>query len=411
MDRSKLRQFANLLVRVGGNVQPGQPVVVGCDVANAGIARLIAECAYDAGASEVIMNWSDEVCSQMKFLRAEEKVFDVYPDWAVRRFGHWDESGAAYLHVDSDDPDLMKNVAPERLRRHGIASSLATKEHMRAVMANSVRWSVIGAPSGAWAAKVFPGVPGEEALERLWEAIFEASRMNEGPDPVETWRRHNENFKARLDFLNGHKFRALKFRNSIGTDISVELPEGHVWCGGGDRARDGILFNPNIPTEEVYTMPLKSGVNGRAVGSKPLQFRGKLIENFELIFRDGKVVSYKAEKNGAILKNILENDEGASYLGEVALVADTSPIARMGLMFYNTLFDENAACHFALGKAYPSCIEGGGDKSEEELRDLGANDSLVHEDFMVGTADMSITGVSRDGTETPVFVRGDFISI
>ncbi|MCL2462586.1 MAG: aminopeptidase, partial [Defluviitaleaceae bacterium] len=372
MDKFKQKQFANLLVRIGGNVQPGQPVVIGSDVGNADMARLVAECAYDAGASEVILNWHDDICGQMRYLRAEEKVFETYPDWMVRRFDHWDGSGAVYLHIDSDDPDLMKDVSPDRLKKSAIAGSRATIKHMQMTMGNSVRWSVIGVPSPAWAAKVFPGLSEDEAMEKLWDAIFEASRMNEGADPVETWLRHNKNFHDRLAFLNEHQFRALKFRNSLGTDLTVELPKDHVWRGGGDMAKDGVYFNPNIPTEECFTMPKRDAVNGRAVASMPLQYQGRLIENFELTFKDGKAVSYKAEKNEEILANIMAIDEGASFLGEVALVANSSPISRMGLMFYNTLFDENAACHLALGKAYPDCVQGGEDMTEDELKARGA---------------------------------------
>ena len=408
MDKTKLKKFADLLVRVGGNVQKGQPVVISSDISSFEMARLVEDCAYDAGACEALIQWSDERSSHKWFMRADGRMFEEFPDWMVKRAAYNDDRKVAYLHVDSSDPELMKDVSPERQKKYMAVSSAAMTKHREMTMTNAVRWSVIGVPTPPWATKVFPGLSEDAAMAKLWDAIMEASRMNECDDPLEAWARHNANFKKRLEFMNGHDFKALHYKNAIGTDVMVGLPENHIWCGGGELAKDGVLFNPNIPSEEVFSCPMRDNVNGKMVASMPLSYQGKLIEDFEIEFKDGKAVSYKAGKNEEVLRNVIENDEGSCYLGEIALVGVSSPIYKMGVMFYDTLFDENAACHFALGKAYPINVKGGERMSNDELIKAGVNNSLTHVDFMVGTKDMSITGIKKDGTKVPVFVDGDF---
>ncbi|MCL2499536.1 MAG: aminopeptidase [Defluviitaleaceae bacterium] len=406
MDNAHLKKYAELLVRSGGNVQSGQLVVIGCGVEDAYFARLVQECAYDAGAKDVVMNWFDDVSVRNRYLRANSSVFDEFPQWRVDWYKHHDDRGAVYLHIDSSDPDYLSGVDPDRLRRFSKVSSMATKAHSALTMSNALRWSVCAVPSPAWAKKVFPGVP--DAVDKLWAAILKGARAD-GSDPIADWKTHSENFTNRVEYLNRMRFDALRITTGLGTDLTIGLAKNHIWAGGGDIGKDGVPFFPNLPTEEIFTMPDRMRADGRVVASMPLSRQGNLIEGFEMTFKDGLVVSYKAEKNEQTLADIFTMDEGAKRLGEVALVADSSPISRMGTLFYNTLFDENASSHLALGKAYPNNMEGSAEMAEEERVAAGCNDSLVHVDFMFGTPDMKVVGISADGHETVFFENGEFV--
>jgi aminopeptidase len=275
-------------------------------------------------------------------------------------------------------------------------------------MGNENAWCVVSIPTVAWAAQVFPAAPAEEAVGKLWEAIFKAVRVFE-EDPVKAWKEHKRNLKKQMDFLNENRFAALRFQNAQGTDLTVKLPAGHIWLAGSEYTKDGVEFTANMPTEEVFTLPEKTGVNGRAVSSKPLHYNGNLIEDFSLDFENGKIVSFTAKKGYEVLKKLIETDAGSSYLGEVALVPDDSPVSNLKLLFYNTLFDENASCHLAIGKAYKVCLQNSDGKTQAELAQMGANDSLVHVDFMIGTKDMQITGLTKNGAAKPVFQNGNFV--
>jgi len=408
MNNTSLKKYAALLVKAGANVQKGQPVVITSNIADAAFARLVQEYAYDAGASEVVIDWMDEASTRQWYLRAADDIFDTFPQWRVDRFKYFDDRGVVWLYLDSGDPDLLNGVSPDRLQRFMKARSQGTKEHAARTMSNELRWSVVALPSPKWAAKVFPDLDEDAAIEALWKAILKGARAD-GDNPIADWEVHRNNFEGRKKFLNEKKFKSLHFTNSLGTDLVVGLPKGHIWHGGGDDGQDGIPFFPNIPTEEIFTAPDRLNVTGKVVASMPLSHQGNLIEDFSITFKDGRAVEYQAKANESILKNIIEMDEGAHYLGEVALVANSSPISQMGILFYNTLFDENASSHLALGKAYPDCIENGNNMSEEELVNAGVNDSLMHVDFMFGTADMHIVGIGEDGTETVVMENGDFI--
>ena len=408
MTESRLKKYAELLVRVGGNIKAGQPVVIVSDVENAEIARLARDSAYDAGASEVIMEWTDDLSTRAKYLRAADDVFDVFPDWQVDRFKYLDDSGAAYLRIDASDPDLLNGVDPDRIKRYMKVSRTKAKAHGIRVMSGELRWSIIAVPSPKWARKVFPNMEEDKAIEALWDAILKGARAD-GDDPIADWEKHCKTFTSRIEYLNKKQFSALRFKNSLGTDVTVGLAKNHVWVGGGSTSKDGIDFCPNLPTEEIFTAPDRNNVNGTVVASMPLSYQGSLIEDFSFTFKDGKVVDYKAKNGIEMLKNILETDEGAQYLGEVALVANSSPISQMNVLFYHTLFDENASSHFALGKAYPSCVQGGNGMSEEELLKAGVNDSITHADFMFGTADMSVIGIDADGNETVVMENGELV--
>jgi aminopeptidase len=408
MDTKKLQKYAELLVRSGGNVQKGQFVVISANVDDAYFARMVQNAAYDAGASEVRMDWGDDACARTTYLRAADEVFDDFPQWRVDKLKDQDDRNAVYLHIRASDPDLFKGVDSDRLKRFTKVSRAATIEHTKLTMSSFRRWSLIAIPQPAWAKKVFPDLSEAEAVEKLWQYILKGARAD-GENPIEDWANHKKNFAARVDYLNKKNFAALRIKTGIGTDITVGLANKHVWVGGGDEDKEGIPFFPNMPTEEIFTMPDRMKADGRVVASMPLSYQGNLIENFEMTFKDGLVVDFKAEKNRDTLANIIEMDEGGGRLGEVAIVANCSPIGQMNTLFYNTLFDENASSHLALGKAYPKNMDGGDDLTTEELVAAGGNDSLVHVDFMFGTPDMCITGIEQNGTEVEFYKNGEYI--
>ncbi len=402
-----LEQYARLLVQVGINMQKNQTLVISSPIECADFARLAQIEAYKAGAREVVMRWIDEKSARISYDMAADAVFDEFPEWSKSFFNGYAESGAAFLSIAASDPEMMKGVDPKRISRQNKVRNTALEPYRSRTMSNRNTWCIASVPTTAWARKVFPGKTGEEAVEALWDAIFKAVRMDQA-DPVAAWRLHQAALNTRLAFLARHAFTSLHYRNGIGTDLVVDLPKDHLWFGGGDTCPAGYPFIANMPTEEVFTMPHRSGVNGKVVSSMPLNYNGNLIEDFWFRFKDGLVVDYGAGKGLETLKEILETDEGAKHLGEVALVPFDSPISNLGILFYNTLFDENASCHFALGKAYPTCVTGGVDMSKEALLAAGANDSLIHVDFMVGTPDLSISGIKADGFQVTVFSKGNF---
>lgn len=409
--QGKLAQYAQLVIHMGVNLKKGQTLVVNAPIECAPFARLIAQRAYDAGARDVVVSWNDEKLSKIRFLSAPDAVFDEFPAWRQKLYLDYAREGAAFVSIAASDPELLKDAEPGRVARAQKASGQALKEYRERLMSNRNPWCVVSVPTEGWATKVFPGKAADEAVEALWQAIFRTMRIEDGSDAVAAWQAHLAALEKRKDFLNRCRFKLLRYKNAEGTDFTVELPAGHIWLSGAEYAEDGRPFVANMPTEEVFTLPKRSGANGTVVSAKPLNYNGNLIEDFTLTFKDGKVVKYSAKKGEAVLKKLLEADEGAPYLGEVALVPYDSPISNLKFLFYNTLFDENASCHLALGKAYPTCIEGGGEMSKEERAAAGVNESFVHEDFMIGTQDLAITGVTRDGKEVPVFVDGNFAGI
>lgn len=409
MDKNKLQKYAELLVKKGINIQKGQILVLRSPIECAEFARLVQLEAYKAGAREVVVNWSDEQSAKLKFLYAHDEVFDEYPDWAKEFYNGYARKDAAFLSIYAEDPELMKDVDPSRMIRSQKAASTAIKEYRDRLMSNRNVWCIASIPTVAWARKVFSNANSdEEAVELLWDAIFKAIRVDQD-DPVSAWEEHLTNLKKRMKFLNDHNFKYLRVKNSLGTDLEIELPEGHIWLGGSEYTPNGIEFIANMPTEEVFTLPKKTGVNGIVYASKPLNFNGKLIDEFYLKLENGKIVDFDAKVGLDTLKELINTDEGSHYLGEVALVSYNSPISLSGILFYNTLFDENASCHLAIGRAYPSCIKNGENMSDEELEQHGVNNSIVHEDFMFGTPDLEIIGVTRDGKEVKVFEKGNFV--
>jgi len=408
MEREKLENYARLLVSSGGNVQKGQLVIVSCAVDDACFGRMVQNAAYDAGASEVRMDWLDDQCSRTTYLRGADEIFDNFPQWRVDKLKEQDDRGAVYLHIRSSDPDVLAGVDSDRIRRSTKSSREATKEHTRLTMGSFRRWSIIATPSHAWAKKVFPELAEEEAMEKMWQYLLKGARAD-GADPITDWDEHKKSFDERVNFLNKKNFDALRITTGLGTDITIGLAKNHIWEGGGDTDKDGIPFFPNMPTEEIFTMPDRLRADGRVVASMPLSYQGNLIEGFEMTFKNGKVESFRADENQSALANIIEMDEGGSRLGEVAIVSNLSPIGKMNTLFYNTLFDENASSHLALGKAYPKNLKGGDKLSPEEFIAAGGNDSLVHVDFMFGTSDMNIFGIDANGNETHFYVNGDFV--
>ncbi|MCR5611776.1 MAG: aminopeptidase [Clostridiales bacterium] len=409
MNEKMLWQYARLVIGVGINVQKGQPVMVNCPVECAEFGRLLAKAAFEAGAKDVYMNWRDDFISREHWLHADDSVFDAAPVWDVLMRNELAKEGVGCISVSATDPENLKGVDPDRLRRWGAAAGRDYKDFSKKMMANVLPWCVVSVPIPSWAKKVFPGVPAEEAMEKLWDAIFKTVRITEDGDAVEAWRGHCANIEGKAKAMTGFDFEELHYENSLGTDLYVKMPENNVWLAGGDICRTGVKFVANMPTEEVFSAPLKTGVNGVLYASKPLVLHGNIVDGIKLTFKDGRIVDIHADTNEETLRTEVELDEGSHYLGEIALVPYDSPISNSGILFFNTLFDENASCHFAFGEAYPSCVKGGEELSSEELLEKGLNaESSTHVDFMVGTSDLTITGRTRDGRTVKVFENGNF---
>ena len=400
-------KLADLVVKKGVNVQKGQPVLLRCPVERADFARLVAKKAYERGAVEVVMQWSDDPLTLMKFENAPVEHFEEVPDWMVQRTKYYMEKGACVISVAATDPELLKDVDPKKIATWSKAFSAANKENMKYTMNDLNSWCVVSVPTVGWAKRVFPDVSEDEAMEKLWNAIFYTTRTDQD-DPVSAWDEHIGIMDSHAAVLNEKQYKKLHYKNSLGTDLEVELPENHIWISGGSENAKGDVFIANMPTEEVFTLPKRTGVNGKLYSTKPLNMSGNLVDEMVFTFENGKVVDYDAKVGKQHLTDLFDVDENARYLGEVALVPYDSPISNSGLLFYNTLFDENASCHFAFGKAYPTCIKGGVDLSDEELLEVGVNDSLIHEDFMVGSKDLEITGELPNGEIEYIFKDGNW---
>ena len=401
-----LEKYAELAVKVGVNIQPGQTLLVRTPIECAPFVRKVVKKAYDLGAKEVHIEWSDEECSLIKYLNAPEETFNEFPKWISDQYVDIAKNGGAFLTIYAQNPDLLKDVDPKRVANAQKASAKALQEWRSYTLSDKSKWSIVSVPTVSWSKKVFPGVSEEEAVEKMWEAIFKCTRVDQ-EDPIEAWNKHNKDLKTRMNFLNDSKFKKLYFKSSK-TDITMELPEGHIWASGASKDPNGIDFNPNIPTEEVFTLPHKFGVNGVVASTKPLVYGGNVINNFTLTFKDGKIVDFTTEEGYETLSNLISTDEGSHYLGEVALVPFKSPISDTNIVFYNTLYDENASCHFAIGTAYKSCIENGVNIPEEELDKHGINFSMTHVDFMIGSSDMDIVGETANGEKVQIFKDGNW---
>lgn len=402
----QLSRYAELAVNVGVNIQPNQYLYISASTDAIEFVRVITEKAYDAGARHVFVDWVDDIVSRLRYEKAPADSFSEFPEWKVMEREQLAEKGAAFMSIISQSPDLLKGIDASRIADFQKAAGQALDKYRQYVQSDKISWTVIASPSEAWAAKVFPDLPAGDQVAALWDAIFKAVRADQD-NPVQSWVEHDNNLHAKVDYLNNKRFRKLHY-TAPGTDLTVELPEGHLWCGAGSVNEKGHTFMANMPTEEVFTVPLKTGVNGYVSSTKPLSYGGNIIDNFKITFKDGRVTDVTAEQGEEVLKRLIDTDEGAKHLGEVALVPHASPISQSGLLFYNTLFDENASNHFALGSAYAFCIEGGKKMSREELIQHGLNQSITHVDFMVGSEEMDIDGVFDDGSTEPVFRSGNW---
>ena len=404
------KQLARLAVRKGVNVQKGQQMVIRANARDYAFTRLCVQEAYDAGAARVTVDWRDEVTSRMQYLHETEDMLCEVPQWFVDREQYRQDRTTCMLHIASDTPGLLKDVPDTTLQNMTKARAEKLKDMAFYYSYNKAQWNVVCQPGMGWARLVFPDLPEDEAYARLEETIYAISRVKEGEDTLSAWEAHEQSLRRHAEALSAQAFSALHFQSrQTGTDLTVGLVKDHIWAGGGGTDAQGIYFNPNIPTEEVFTMPSRTRVDGIAYASKPLSYNGKLIEDFWVRFEHGKVVESGAKKEAALLEKLLDFDEGSRHLGEVALVPYDSPVSKSGLLFYETLFDENAACHLALGRTYPENIRGGEDMGPEDLLAHDANHSFQHEDFMIGTADMDIDGIREDGTRVPVFRAGAFV--
>ena len=403
----KLKEYARLAVVTGLAVKPGQEVMISASVEVADFVHLVMEQAYKAGASDVVVEWMDSEAAKLRYQHSYMEKISQCPEWTSLMRNTMAQRGAAFLSIRSDDPRVLADVDPKKPAAAQKASRNACGPFVEAHRNGTMPWCIIGAASPKWAQAVFPDLPEQEALDRLWDAIFQTARVDSG-DAVAAWEAHRQEFQKRIAWLNEQAFDALHYQNSLGTDLTVGLLPGGIWCGGGAATADGRWHFMNLPTEEVYTAPHRERTEGTVYSSMPLNFNGNLIDQFYLTFEKGRVVDFGAKQGEEVLRSILEMDEGAKYLGECALVPYDSPISNLRILFYNTLYDENASCHLAVGSGISEAIEGGMSKSREELLQVGINDSLTHVDFMFGTADLSITGIRPDGTRVPVFQNGNW---
>ncbi|MFB1049688.1 aminopeptidase [Paraliobacillus sp. JSM ZJ581] len=402
-----MEKYAQLILKTGVHLQPKQGLIINAPIEAATFVRLVVEKAYDLGAKNVHIEWSDDELTYLKMLHAPMEVLEAFPKWKADGLLEMVQEGYSLLTIYGPDPDLLKEIDADRITAVNKASARALTTYRDYVMNDRVTWSVVGYPTENWAKKVFPNLLAEDAQEKLWEQIFKITRVNQD-DPLQAWQQHNQLLKKARSYLNKKQYHQLIYK-AEGTDLIIELPKGHIWHGGSGLSEQGTPFNANIPTEEVFTMPHKYGVHGTVRSTKPLSYGGNIIDQFSLTFKDGEVVNFTAEQGEEALKHLLETDQGgAKRLGEVALVPHQSPISQSGLIFYNTLFDENASCHLALGKAYPNTIANGSTMSEEEMDQHGVNNSLIHEDFMIGSASMDIDGITSDGKTEPIFRQGNW---
>ncbi|ALS79385.1 peptidase M29 [Planococcus kocurii] len=402
----KLEQYAELTVYVGLNVQKGQLVVINTTIDTLEFTRIVVRKAYEAGAKRVQVNYEDPVLTRTHFELAPDDTFKEYPEWSVLQRDEVVNTGGAFLWIDAEDPDLLTGIPAKRLADWQKASGTALERYRQAVGTDKVAWSIVAIPSSKWAQKVFPNLPAEQQMESLWQAIFKTVRIGEG-NAVEAWKNHIALLEKRAMQLNDKRYVKLQY-SAPGTNLTIELPDKHIWMSGASKTPQGNPFIANMPTEEVYTVPLKHGVDGIVQNTKPLVYQGNVIDGFTLTFEKGKIVQAKAATGQELLDEMISADEGAAYLGEVALVPFHSPISDSNILFYNTLFDENASNHLAIGDSYPTCYEGARDLERNQLAAIGLNTSIVHEDFMIGSEHMNIDGITIDGSKEPIFRNGNW---
>ncbi|MBR6917183.1 MAG: aminopeptidase [Clostridia bacterium] len=405
MKKTVLRKYAQLIAKSGAGVKRGDIVIVYAELDQPEFIKMVVEECYRAGASRVDVEWSYDPLTKINVRHKSLKTLSTVDDWQVAKLNWRVEKLPATIYIVSEDPDGQRGINQEKYSKAIQARSKIIKP-IREKMENKYKWCIAAAPGEAWAKKVFPGLKKNAAIEKLWEAILFTSRVDD--DPIKAWEEHDADLLARCEHLNSLKLRSLEYKASNGTDLKVGLMEKSLFAGGGEYTLSGEFFNANIPTEEVFVTPKAGEAEGIVYSSKPLSYRGELIEDFSVRFEGGRAVEVKARRGEALLKELISMDDGASKLGECALVPQKSPIAESGILFYNTLFDENASCHLALGMGYSNCVEGYENYTIEELHKMGVNDSMIHEDFMIGTDDLEITGVDADGRRHAIFKDGNW---
>jgi aminopeptidase len=401
------RRYADLALDVGLSLQAGQRLWLSMQVTAAPLARVIAAAAYQRGARYVEMNWSDDEMTLARFEHAPRDSFTEFPAWRSEAMVAGAKGGDAFLSVRATDPQLLKDQDPELVTTMQRTAGKHSREYLTYITSHQVNWCVLSVPIPSWAKQVFPGIAEADAVAQLWEAIGVACRLDQ-PDPVAAWYTHLAGLASRASHLTEAAFTTLRFRGP-GTDLTVGLVEGHRWIGGQSTTESGITFTPNVPTEEVFSLPHKDRVEGVVAATKPLNYGGNVIEGLKVRFDAGRAVEVTADAGQSVMQGLIDTDDGSARLGEVALVPASSPISTSGILFYNTLFDENAASHVAVGKAYSECLRDGGDLSDEELTTRGVNDSLTHVDFMIGGPQMDVLGVLPGGTEEAVMEQGEWV--
>lgn len=405
MNKTRLKKYAHLIAKCGVNVQKGQNVIINAGLDQPEFVRMVAEECYKLGARKVTVDFSYLPIAKVNYRYCKEDVLGTLEKWQIEKYEHMADTLPCMIHIISDDPDGLRGIDQKKYAR-AMASRSKTIKPYRDRMANKYQWCIAAVPGAEWAKKIFPGERKSVAMEKLWEAILSTSRVYD--DPVAEWDKHNKNLAKRCEYLNSLGIRELRYKAGNGTDFRVGLIPDALFCAGGEYTPAGNYFNPNIPSEEAFTSPMRGDADGIVYSSRPLSYGGELIDNFWVRFEGGRAVDVGAEKNENLLREMIGMDEGAAYLGECALVPYSSPIRESGILFYNTLFDENAACHLALGRGFTNLLKNYDTMTEEQAHKAGINDSIIHVDFMIGTADMSITAITHDGREVPVFRDGNW---
>lgn len=408
MKKTIMRKYAKLAVQKGVNLQKGQAAVIQASVSEHEFAEMVAEEAYRAGAKWVRMEWTDQAVTRLHYRHQTVTELCKVADWTVEKMKFTAKELPCMIHIASADPDGLKGINPGKMQKAMIAQSKVFKP-IQDEMENKYQWTIVAVPSKAWAKKVFPGERTSTAVEKLWAEILRAVRISEDNDPVAEWDKHNQNLREKCEKLNALDLDYVHYQAPNGTDFKCWLIPGGTWHGGCDTlATTGVDYNPNMPSEEVFTSPLRGKCEGTVVSTLPLSYQGTVIPKFSIDFKEGKAVAVHAEEHQELLEKMITMDEGAAMLGELALVPHNSPISNSGVLFYNTLFDENAACHIAMGAGFNETIPGFADMSRDELKEKGINDSMIHVDFMIGSAELDVTGYTRDGKVVPIFRQGNW---
>ena len=408
INENKIDKLANLAVKRGVGLQKGQNLLITAPIESLPLVRKIAEHAYKEGASIVTPLFTDSDITLSRFKYAPDESFDSATDWLFNGMGEAFDNNTARMAIAGDDPMLLSQMDPDKVSRANKAMAKAYKPARERITEFKINWNIVSWPGSAWASRVFPELPLDEAIVKLADAIFDASRASVD-DPIQAWDDHNEKLRIKTNWLNEKNFAALQY-NGPNTNLRVGLADEHEWMGGASKAQNGIICNPNIPSEEVFTTPHAYKVDGTVSSTKPLSYQGTLIDDIKVTFKDGKIIEAHASKGEEVLQKVLKSDEGASRIGEVALVPHSSPISQSGIIFYNTLFDENAASHIALGQCYSKCFKGELDLSKEEISKRGGNSSMIHIDWMIGSDQIDVDGIDQSGNQEPIFRKGEWVS-